>query len=202
MGNKKFLIIVLVVCSTGCIEITQDTEERNARMESISSEVFAEIEPGDSTENKCTPKVGEDFIGFRINAPTLVSYNPGEEDPFTGAFAKVMICGVYRFDAALAFEVGGIEKSLTLVAIDTESHTPYSGQMVSGHLEIPESPPRQYPPEVLENLYYKRFLNINILDYLGLPEKPATYNVFVTLKEYKSNVVTIKLIEKKTTETD
>ena len=203
MYKIKIFIVLLIVFLFGCLSLEPELCKKDVKMNSLSPDLFDKVEPDDFNENECTPKIDDEFIGIRINAPKEVYYNPGERNRFTGAFCKVIICGVYSFDASFINQLNNsIEESITLVAIDTKSHEPYVSGIVNDNPKIPDPSLNDYSPEELEDLYYTGFFNINILDYLGLPEKPATYNVFVTLKEYKSNVVTIKLVEKKSTETD
>jgi len=172
------------------------------KMDNLPSEMFENIEPGDD-ENACTPKIDDNFIGIRINAPDVVYYAPGEKDPNTGHFAKIMICGIRRFRGDFLSELRpDVEKKVALVAIDTQLHNVHTSLLIDDDPDEPDPSPPQFPKETLEKVYITAWFNINILDYLDLPERPATYNVFVTLKEYKSNVVTIKLVEKKTGEAD
>lgn len=159
-----------------------------------SVDLFANVEPDNDNSNECTPAIENDFIGIRINAPEAIDYTPGERDRITGAFGRAILCGIYRFESAFLLETDGFKKTATLVAVDTKTHRPYTAKMVHDHPEIPNPDPPQYPPEMLEGVYETGYFNINMLDFLGLPEQPATYEVFVTLQRYKSNVVTVRLI--------
>jgi hypothetical protein len=162
-------------------------------MEPRSADLFANVEPDNDNENGCTPRIGGDFIGIRINAPEVIDYTQGERDPITGAFGRAILCGIYRFESALLLQTEGFKKTATLVAVDTKTHQPYTAKMVHDHLEIPNPDPPRFSPEVLEGVYETGYFNINMLDFLGLPEQPATYDIFVTLQQHKSNVATVTL---------
>lgn len=165
-------------------------------MVEIADEVFASVEPGNGNENDCTPQVGDDFVGLKINAPKMVYYTPGVRHSITDAFAKMMICGVYQVEAEAVENLGGIKQATTLSAIDVVSHTPYVSKLGAPKwMDIVTDPPLPRRPSEHPNRvkFYMGFFNENVLDYLDLPEKPGTYQVFVTLLKYKSNVVTITL---------
>jgi hypothetical protein len=156
---------------------------------------FAKIEPGSGEPNECTPQVAKDFIGIRIAAPETVIYTPGARDQFTGAFAKVMICGVYQFNDYFLQEYGNPVKNASLVAVDAVSHQVYTGKMTHGHPEVrPPGPPSpRRTADELKDSFEEGWFNENLLDYLPLPEALATYQVYLTLGPEKSNVVTIGL---------
>lgn len=165
-------------------------------MAEISDEVFAEVEAGNGNENDCTPQVGDDFVGLKINAPKVVFYIPGVRHSITDAFAKMMICGVYQVEAEAVDQLGGIKQAITVSAIDVVSHTPYVSKLGAPKWMDAVSdppPPRALPPQPNRTRFYMGFFNENVLDYLDLPEKPGTYQVFVSLLKYKSNVVTVTL---------
>lgn len=156
---------------------------------------FARVDPGSAQQNECTPKVGAGFIGIRIAAPETVIYTPGERDRFTGAFARAIICGVYRFNAYFLQEHGNPVKNASLVATDAATRQVYAAKMTHGHPELrpPGQPPPRQTAEELKNSFEKSYFNENLLDYLPLPEAPATYQVHLTLGPESSNVVTITL---------
>ena len=162
-------------------------------MEPPSADLFANVEPGNDNENDCTPRIEEDFIGIRINAPEVIGYTPGVGDRTTGAFVNAILCGIYRFESAFLVETTGFKKAATLVAVDRKTHQSYTAKMVHDHPDIPNPDPPQFPRQMLEGVYETGYFNINILDFLELPERPATYDVFVTIHQHISNIVTFTL---------
>ncbi len=159
-----------------------------------SGGLFENIEPSNYSKNQCTPRIEEDFIGIRLAAPEVVRYVPGKRDRITGAFGRAILCGIYRLELVLLAQTDGFDKTATLIAIDTKTHVPYSAKMVHDHPEIPNPNPPQFTPEMLTGIFETGYFNINMLDFLKLPEQPATYNVFVTFLQFKSNVLTVRFV--------
>lgn len=162
-------------------------------MTSRSADAFKDIEHGDGNPNVCTPKITEDFIGIRINTPEKVTWSAADKDPVSGAFARVMLCGIYRLPAAEIVDTKGFYLSASLVATNVKTHQNYIKllQTVSHYIEDPAPP--EFSAKELENVYETGYFNINILEVLELPDQAGEYLVFITFKSFQSNRQTIVL---------
>lgn len=190
--SRKTLFLVFVLTGI-CLGIAPNSNERANMIEPHTVGLFENIEPDNHNENECTPRIEEDFIGIRIVAQEVINYMPGQRNRITGAFGRAILCGIYRLDSVFLAQTNGFRKTATLIAVDTKTHVPYSVNMVHDHPEIPNPNPSQIPLEKFRSVVTGYF-NINMLDFLRLPEQPATYNVFVTFGQFKSNVVTVRLV--------
>ena len=162
-------------------------------MEPSASGAFENVESDDRNPNDCTPKIESDFVGIRINAPGSVTYIPGAKDPVTGSFARLMICGIYRLELPVLAQTKGFRKVATLAAVATDTHQTFTGGMMHDHPDTPNPNPSKFSPEELKGFHETGYFNVNVLDYLHLPERPGEYQIFVTFTEYTSNVVTVTL---------
>jgi len=182
----------LAVLVSGCTHPHGKPIEVNT-MTVRSAEAFANIEHGDGTPNTCTPQISDDFVGVKINIPDKVTWSGEDKDPFSGAFSRVMLCGIYRLAAACIVGTEGFYLSASLVATNTRTHKVYYAKIRPDHpgLENPDLP--QFSAKELEGVYETGYFNVNIVEVLDLPEEAAEYLVFVVFKSFKSNVASIVL---------
>jgi hypothetical protein len=161
-------------------------------MPSVKPPAFASVER-DGNPNACTPTVPDDFVGIRIDAPQEVRYAPGGRDPIDGTFTAIVICGVYCVEAAKVAHHPDPKRAMVVTAIGAATRQAFSSALAPNVSMPPpkdETPP---DPKGYEGVAWQGYFNFNLLEYLDLPERPATYTVFVTLDEYRSNVVTVKV---------
>lgn len=142
----------------------------------------------------CSPKVPDswDWRGIIINAPKKVWFKPGEKVEPYGAFVAVPICG-YDF-TDLRPDVPA--RKIILVAVDKATGVKLSGPIVPLD-PSPIDPPPLSPPltaKQLEGHASVGYFNVNLADYIKLPQKSAVYDVLAEFHEFKSNVVSIELI--------
>ena len=165
-------------------------------MSSSAENLFSEVVAGDNNPNKCTPKITENFVGIKINTPDTVQWAFGDKDKFTGAFAKMMVCGIYRLAAKDLFDTDGFNLTASLIATDSRTHKSFTAKMAADSLMLEDPNPRKPAPEELEGVFETGYFNINALALLPLPEKDAEYTIFVMFKHFKSNVAVVKLQQK------
>lgn len=163
----------------------------------FSDPAFADVVQGSLLSNACSPEIeGGDFRGLRIAAPEVVTYAPGDFDPITGAFARVIVCGTYRLDFTTLGLNGDFVESIVLIAVDEARRETFSGRMVTVENRIP-------PPDFGDGLEPADFagdvitgyFNPNLAVVLGLPERPADYVVYAVLGPYESNRVRLSVRE-------
>lgn len=173
---------------------------------------FMSISNLDADENQCTPKLLDpffsEFSGILINGPkeivwpsnaSLNDYPPG---PFgdTHGPLRLMIAGIASLKYSTLGLNGDFGDSVLLVAVDQFTAKAYTGKMPTPDF-MPEPKP-EFPVEnvgISEDMpdsLVSSWFNLDLVHDLGLPIAEATYSVYATLGDYKSNVLTIKAIVK------
>lgn len=163
----------------------------------------------DNSENKCSPKLKDPFfspyVGILINGPkkvvwpknaSLSDYPPNLIGQTSGPL-RLMIAGLVRAKYSTLGLRGQFSYEVVVTAVNQDTAETYSGKMPRGDFEYfpsddipPGAPRREDYAEYSESLYSSQF-NLDLVHDLGLPLKAATYSVYATLAEYKSNVLTI-----------
>ena len=159
-------------------------------------------------ENICTPILLDpffgEFSGLLINGPKEIVWPEGASlgdippDPFghSNGPLRLMVAGLIRLKYNTLGLNGQFGEHVMLVAVDQSSAKTFSGRMP---MQDSEPEPKSLvleeditmPDESLNSLVRSMF-NFDLVHDLGLPISDATYTVYATLGEYKSNVITIK----------
>jgi hypothetical protein len=166
---------------------------------------FDAVVAGSLMPNGCTPELDQDdfdFRGIRIQAPTRVEFQPGRIDPLFGAFARLMICGVYCFDGNyLGLREQFLER-LVLVAVDAKRHRAFSTSLQA----VPNAVAGPDPFEGLmltdddwEGRTVTGYFNPNLAEVMPLPADEATYVVYAVLGSYVSNVLQMTVVAQRPT---
>lgn len=162
--------------------------------ERFSDPAFSEVIEDSLLENACSPRMDDpDFRGLLLAAPEVVTYTPGDRDPFSGAFAPVVVCGAYRLDFTTLDLDGDFVDSIVLVAVDEGRRETWSGTMLSVENEIEDPEPEdrsRFAGDVISG-----YFNPNLAVVLALPERPADYVVYAMLGPYESNRVAVSVRE-------
>ena len=197
LSTYIFILLVMFGCANFSIgkdmseEKTQFTIPENCDFSTVG-EVFL--------NNECSPIIfGRKHKGIVINMPKEHYFSVGNTMPF-GGFTYLPVCGSYRVANG---ELPGrrIEDALLLVAVDTKTKEVYSGRFKLPGVELPmpeafrqQGNHKTYPPGTYVG---GGNFNYNLAEVVNLPERPAEYIVYVTAGPYKSNVRTVKIIQKK-----
>lgn len=158
---------------------------------------FAELVTGPLDENPCSPVIDDpDFQGLVIHGPEVVVYDPGETIGGGAEFADVRICGTACFDYSFRGLGGEVQNEILLVAVDAATHETFSGKLPG--IENAEPPPDDLPAAngPTDGLIVETYFNPNLVEALGLPERPAEYVVYAMLGDVKSNTVRIRVQER------
>ena len=157
------------------------------------SDEFEGIESGDNNPSSCTPEIESDFVGIKINTPESVIWTAADRDDVTEAFARAMVCGIYRLPSIDIVDTDGFNLTASVIATDIQTHQSYAAKMVPDMPLLEDPEPHRPTDEELAGQYETGYFNVNMLDYLELPEKAADYNVFVVFGSSKSNVNRLSL---------
>jgi hypothetical protein len=143
---------------------------------------FNAVPLGEHTRNACTPDTPEDFVGIRIAAPAKVVF--GQD-----AFA---LCGTYRFAAEYLYRFPRPTGAIVVVAVDARTHRPYAANLLPEN--APPVPAYRPPkdPDWMANHFIRRYVNVNLLDFLpDLPRVSTDYWVYALIERHVSNVLTV-----------
>lgn len=162
-------------------------------------------------ENECTPKLFDSaffpYLGVLINGPeevvwpSGVSLNDYPPSPFgeTVGPLRLMVAGLIKarcFRTGWEYELYGLAPDVILVAVDQASGEVYYGKMAIPDVLAPPEPDYPQPEfpvsESDRNAPTTSAFNFDLVYDLGLPIADATYTVYATFQDYKSNVLTIK----------
>lgn len=186
-------IFFVILEGVGCALHNGKINGGNDMTSRPAADTFVGIEHGDGNPNACTPEIGDDFIGIKINTPVKVAWSAADRDPVTDSFTRVMLCGTYRLPAADIVDTEGFYLSASLAATNVQTHHNCISLFQTDSHQIENPDPPRFTTEELEGLYETGYFNINILEVLDLPEETGEYLVFVTFKSFKSNVQRIVL---------
>ena len=172
---------------------------------------FSTVSNGASARNECSPKLKDrffsDFLGVVINVPEKVIWNENDsvddypigpwgetEGPF-----RLFLAGLIRVPYKVMELYQDIDEQVLVIAVNQDNAIAYSGKMPRANFE---SMPEENTPKRLRNqaeleALTDSYFNLDLIHDLGVPIADATYHVYATLGEYKSNVMTVKTSVKK-----
>ena len=165
---------------------------------------FSELETNTGGKNECSPKsviepFDSEFRGIVINGPKEIIWPKGVKPQEAGPFGstkgpmRLMIAGYYRLPESTLGLDGEFKNEILFVAVNQVTNSVYSGKILkfgTGRIKRGNRP-KNDPAGVSGG-----YANADLVNICGVPITPATYTVYATLGEYKSNVLTIKTIVK------
>lgn len=140
----------------------------------------------------CSPVAPEPYWrGVLIRAPRKAPFQPIAADT-PGEFVAVPICGYYQVDAVAT----PIREPMRLLAVSKQSRKVYVGEVRDRDRKPVERPPKTVPItlEEIEGEAEGSYFNLNLFDWVTLPEGPGCYTIQVEFRGYRSNAITIELI--------
>ena len=160
-----------------------------------------------SAVRDCAPQLARTdvtFTGVLINGPKSVIWPKNDspdnymKDPF-----GVMMEGPFRLYIAISYMFpyhtlglnGDFENDILIVAVNQDTQQVYSGRLhkIGSKTRMPINPdPRAV--ESLKTTLSGGYFKFPMVEDLRLPIASATYTVYATLGEYKSNILTIKTV--------
>ena len=155
----------------------------------------------------CAPQLARtdvSFTGVLINGPKSVIWPKNDspdnymKDPFgemmEGPFG-LYIAIRYRFPYHTLGLKGDFENDILIVAVNQATQQVYSGTLHRTGFSTPwPDDPDPRAVEALKTRLSGGYFKFPMVEDLRLPIATATYTVYATLGEYKSNVLTIKTV--------
>lgn len=162
---------------------------------------FMKIWNNSGQEFDCSPKLKDplfsEFQGILINAPQEVVWPLSHSledmevtpDGNTEGPIKLMVAGLLKLPYMLGLQ-GNRAEQVVIAAVNQKTAKSYAGKMASiesqAELAVHGYEDSQKEHDTVE------YFNIDLVRNLDIPLVDATYHVYATLGNYKSNVVTIK----------
>lgn len=200
------LMTALCACSTCILDKLETPMESKAYVIPENCN-FANVQSG-SQENECSPVLKDpffsEFSGILINGPKEVIWpknvSPQDHPPgpmgTTDGPLHLMISGLVRIKFSTLGLRGDAGGEVLVVAVNQKTAQSYSGKMPKGDFEAPPfSADPSNEPELTDeekNALLSSHFNLDLVHDLALPLNDATYTVYATLGEYKSNELIIK----------
>jgi hypothetical protein len=201
--NAQLFLIFLITLLNGCINDVAG-ENMNGTLYTLPTECdFRAVGNNAEEEFDCSPQLLDryfsPFQGLLINGPKDVTWPKDfDEDNIninpmgdtSGPF-KLMIAGLVKLPYNTMDLRGNFGKHIVLIAINQKTAQPYSGKM--SVIGITDDGPD------IDTAGYgdsKQYFNIDLVQNLEIPITNATYTVYATLGDYKSNVLTVQTIVK------
>jgi hypothetical protein len=146
---------------------------------------FNAVVAGNHSPNPCTPKIPEDFIGLRINAPTKV----------VSGVDQFVICGTYRFTAQYVYTFPDVHDAVVLVAVDAARHRPLACTLRHPGSDPPPTRSRArapVEPDWVGRHSVQSFFNVDLMTVMQrLPAGTADYYIYALIEDHISNVVRV-----------
>lgn len=157
---------------------------------------FAQVVAGSLLRSACTPPEADDFgfRGLRLAAPSRVELVAGQRDPLFGAFARLLVCGCYCFDANYLGLREQFLEHIVLVAVDLRQHRAYAGRMQAVPNAI--AMPSPFDDQIMTEADWAGrsvtgYFNPNLAELLPLPAEETDWVAYAALGSYLSNPVRI-----------
>jgi hypothetical protein len=212
MKKQTIIIAFIFVSLYACTDIA-DTQKAQKAMSDDLYEIptncnFNDVFTG-TDENECSPKLksrfSSPFTGILINAPkktvwpkddNLSNYPVGPLGVTEGPL-RLMIAGLVQLKYN-SYNLGiSFGSDVLVVAVDNKTGQAYSGKIPQPEMLMLPDPYPDGPDESsmmseaeLNELYSSHF-NLDLVHDLGIPLAKASYSVYATLGEYKSNELII-----------
>ena len=119
----------------------------------------------------------------------------GPFDETMGGPFKFMVVVLYQLPYNALGLKGDFSHAITVVAVNQQTDKVYNGRKQRTGFKGPQ--PGDFDQALDKGeIETSSYFDIDLIDDLKLPIAPATYTVYATLGEYKSNVLTIKTMVK------
>lgn len=168
--------------------------EKDQTLMAIDQKLFLNVPLNSNDRNPCSPVQDDpNWRGILIQVPLQVKFRPGETVGEHGSFAAIPICGFYL----LSVPAKPVDEPMQLVAVNLASRKTHRGDVIELDPSPSVPPPASTPlsPGDLKGLASGGCFNPNLADFVDIPAEPASYDVHVEFRGFKSNVVTIEIVE-------
>ena len=160
---------------------------------------FETVSLDSAVQHVCSPEFDAlvaGIQGIKINAPDVVEAVFNQGKPLTASTTRFPVCIAMQYPLKYLVKFPEPRPLIALVAVNKATGESFTANLAYSRPMKPvtiQNPPADIMEKAVKRVYY----NVNLCSYIRLPAVPATYIVYATFQEYKSNVMTVKLVEKK-----
>jgi hypothetical protein len=148
---------------------------------------FFDISLPTYASSECSPDLPGDFTGLRIAMPAEVDLSTQNTIP---------MCGAYRVSSKFIEMVQAkLIEHTVIVFTNKENNQSFSFSLVPDKEPLEIEEPHETDPfsedaEILQDYKVNMFFNIDVLSfYPDFPRNKASYTVFATIRDIKSDVI-------------
>lgn len=170
-------------------KVMSDKAAQNFDAVSLDSEVQTACSPGFEAFDTSVK-------GIRINAPEMVEAVFDYDANAVSSSTRFPVCIAMQFPLKLMVDIPQPRSLVTLVMVNRATAESYAANLSYSRPMAP-SPRAVLPEEVVEKAAQRFYYNVNLCRYVRLPATPATYFLYATFQDHKSNVLTVKVLENK-----
>ncbi len=159
---------------------------------------FDSVPLDSAVKHECSPqfeKFDAEIRGIKLNAPGIVEAVFDEEKGIVSPTTRFPVCIAMQFPLKLMADIPRPRPLITLVMVNKATGESFSSNLAYSRPMGP-LPAKKMPPEVVEKSIRRFYFNVNLSSYMKLPASPAAYLLYATFQEFKSNVMSVKLVEK------
>lgn len=215
MNRATLSLIAANIILVSCIDLDTGKMMNDELYELPQNCDFSKVEGNSEFEYECSPKLKDgilsEFDGLLINGPQLVVWPKevdlaGSRETRAGddvdSPLRLMVAGLVSLPTNTLGLNGRFNDRVVIVAVNQDTAEVYSGKLQAfGSLPDPEPMPSLLggsqtgsPEEDMASntSLAGTWFGIDLTNNLGIPIKCATYTVYATLGDYKSNILTIE----------
>lgn len=156
---------------------------------------FEKVPEHAAMKDPCSPEIEEydfEWRGVKINMPEEVSIAGTGEPVLLAHEARMPVYILIQFtlDRLVKYELE--REGVSLVFVNRDSGQSFVNNLGEPNPSLPRKKP-EFSEEEMRSRVLRYYYNINALEFITLPDVRATYDVYATFEEFKSNVMTVKV---------
>jgi hypothetical protein len=140
--------------------------------------------------SSCSPRFeGNEPDGIKIAAPSQFTFSrqPTREEP-----DELPFCISMKFGALYLSRFDQVFRSVKVLVVDDQRNETLTGGVWRDRHYVPANPSLLSREELAARTSFE-YNNVDLLEFIPLPRRPAKYHIYALLEEHKSNVVTVQV---------
>lgn len=156
---------------------------------------FEKVPEHAAMPDPCSPDI-EDFDfewrGIKINMPEKVAISGGANGVLQSEEMRIPVFILLQLTLDRLIKYEFEREGVTLIFVDRKTGKSFTENLLETGATLPVEK-HEFSQQEMEQSVMRYFYNINALEFIELPEKSTTYDVYATFEEFKSNAMTITL---------
>jgi len=164
-----------------------------------TSASFETVSLDSAVQHECSPEFdafNAEVKGIKINTPEVIAAVFDQGEMIDASSVRFPVCIAMQFPLKYLIKFPEPRPLIALVAVNKATGESFTANLSYSRPMKPATV--QKPSEdILEKAVKRVYYNVNLCNYIRLPAVPATYILYATFQEYKSNARTVKIVKKK-----